>query len=424
MAGLDDDKKRKQAMVAAPSQYVQEVQNSPGMRALRSIRQGFQDMGARRDTALDNIGASMRGPQPINGGGGSTGVQPPVARPPIAAAPATRLPAVAVRPPARPVAAQVANPAGPAPQAGASAPAGGVPSPDRVVGSVNGRPITQSQADAAGARLPVARGPVVAGPNGSYVASTYPVQGATTQQQNPQPAVAMPTRVAPQADTYLTRQETEARKALMGRLDSMAFANSFAAGRGSKSARNLQGDIVRAMTELTGQGGRAAVDVAGGDREAIARQNITELEQAGATNRTGAEQAGALQRTAMEVGQPKNITDEEGYYLSQSNNIATPVTRADGTAVRAPRAAADGQVTPAAALESLMKEYEIESATAGDTLSTPEVRAQAQQRLQQIGQQVQVLRGGGGAKAVKRTGTAPDGRKVVEYTDGTMAYAD
>lgn len=389
---------------------------APGHAAGTAVRQGLSDIPSntlrtaarfaapvlRNVANASNFAAGVAGREPVFSA-------PAPVRPPVAASPST--PAVAggggsagMGPAARAPARQVANPAVRVPQAGASAPGGGVLSQPRTYVNDAGQPAV---VPAELARSVVNGTPTYtnAGAPAASAARSVPVAMPQFAQQAAQAApvsqqVTMPR--PPVADAYNTRQAAEQRQKLLADIDSMQFQLR---GKATRSARGAMADLAQVQAGLVNTAGAQAIDVAGGDRDAALKQNLTGFEQQSATQRTGMEQAGALQRTGIEqeganyrtgieTNRPSYVTDADGNYLSISGGTAAPVNRSDGTMVRMPRAAAEGQLTPQAILESLDKQYEIESATAGDTASTPEARELASQRLLQIDQQRQSLLGG------------------------------
>jgi hypothetical protein len=356
---------------------------------------------ARRPTPAISTAAPQASPAPR-----AAPARPVAARPTIVA----------------PAAAPAVNPAGPASQAGASAPAGGVPSADRVVGSVNGRPITRAQADAAGARLQTTSGPVAMGSNGSYAAPTSPSAGSPTAQQ-PLPLVAArPQVTAPRADTYDTRQEAEMRKSLAARIDSALFANSFAAGRGSRSARQMQEGLTRALADLSSQGTDAAVRMAGGDRDAAGAVSVANLREQGESERQAQAIAGdqAIEATrqsgedrrARYANRPqreKVVTADGAYGILGDDGSFQPAVGPDGKPVMAPRERGSTLQD-----DTVVNAYtaQRESILAQDAL-TDDAKAAIQQQLQELdasalGQRYVAALGGGSAAPVAAPAGAVD----------------
>jgi len=290
-------------------------------------------------------------------------------------------------------AAPVRNPAGRVPAAGAPAPAGGVaasaagviPAPGfaNVQGaarngfSVNlgagnvggGGPVPQSVAssvtngvptydNASIARLNARNG--VAAPTSTGASLPLPTAYPAAPVATPNLAVNVPRPVA--ADPYTPREANGDLKRIADTIDTELFRNSFAADRGSRSAREAQAQMLGTLAALGGKRLDVAANVASGDRDTAARYDLTGMDETGQnqrallgdqgqTTRTGMEQEGADRRqylqTLAEMGKPETYTDASGNVLRVSGTSATPVTGPDGKPVKAPMTKADGMVTPA-----------------------------------------------------------------------------
>ena len=105
--------------------------------------------------------------------------------------------------------------------------------------------------------------------------------------------------------------------------------------------------------------------------------------------------------------------------MLRNDGSVTTLRDEAGKPIQTPEPAVAGALTPAALLES----YSAQAQAINEGLGTPEEKAQQQAALRAdpiygslFGQQ-------GGGKQVKRTGTL-NGRKVVEYSDGSVAYQE
>ena len=120
------------------------------------------------------------------------------------------------------------------------------------------------------------------------------------------------------------------------------------------------------------------------------------------------------------IEKPQYITDDQRRYLRVGPDGATPVTDASGAAIQMPQAATTGQITPA-------MQYEQTAKTLQALIANPPMTADPayDQQVASVRQQLEGMTGGQkqGGKAVVKTGML-NGRKVVQYADGTTEYAE
>lgn len=248
------------------------------------------------------------------------------------------------------------NPASSAPSAGAAAPAGGVAAPSpggQVLGTFNGRQITQADSDRLSAALPTASGPVVMGPNGSFAASTTPLS-APAAAQAPQQIAAPAARTT--IDTFAQRDAAKARDAELGRLNSVISRMEFGPGAlNNPGERQLYAQLVAQRNGLIQQQGTLAGSDINSQRDAATSLDVSSATQAGANARTAADNAGAMDRTVLQeagatgramIQPPEYKQDENGNLVQVSGTSATPVT-ADGQPLKVPVTKAQGGLQPA-----------------------------------------------------------------------------
>jgi hypothetical protein len=150
------------------------------------------------------------------------------------------------------------------------------------------------------------------------------------------------------ADAYNVREASDQNKQIADTLQSEIFRNSLAAGRGSRSARSAQADMLQTLAQLGGKQLDVAANVAGGDRDAAVGTDRVGLEQIGANQRALLADTGATTRTGMldsgetnrsvlkslaELKKPTQVTDASGNLLQVTGTSATPVLGADGKPV-------------------------------------------------------------------------------------------
>lgn len=146
--------------------------------------------------------------------------------------------------------------------------------------------------------------------------------------------------------------------------------------KGSPSARRAVADAI-----LGQLGARNAASAAGQAAGNALLQGGVELEQGaneGAARRRldaatfSADDAYRRRALQEEINRPTLQTDAEGNLLSVSGTQATPVTSADGSAVRLQRQVEPGQITPAL----LLNAYNEQVKAINEGLGTPEEKAQ------------------------------------------------
>lgn len=282
---------------------------------------------------------------------------PPAAVAPAAPVPAPRTPAQLEQASRDEIAArtQAPNTSRPA-DVGASLPAGG--GGTDIVGTFNGRQITRAQSDAIAGKLPTV--------GGGGLADAVGVQPAAPvlARQNTAAAYGAPT--APQAAPADLRAANEADAKLRSDIDSQLFRMSFAAGRPGREGRAAQ----QAMTQLMGlqQGsvegqGKRAVDIAGGDRNAVLDTNRTTagLATSDADRALRAQQGSEtlqLQREGQNKGGQVLTGDDGTASLLRPDGSLAPLTSQDGGAFRPRAAASTGEITPAGRLDFIGKQIE------------------------------------------------------------------
>lgn len=217
------------------------------------------------------------------------------------------------------------TPAGAAPAAGAPGAAGGGADPNRVLGTFNGRQITQAQADELAGKLPTANSmPAVSG--GNYVASTG-VRRPTAEGAAELGRVARPVAQAgaPMTDNYYIRQSMEQQRGVMNDIDSQLFALR---GRGMsyRSGRDAAAQLLATKAGIANAGLANASGAAGDERNT--RANIS-LQNAQAQN------AQTLQDAQIEGQQQIARGNNQTQLAAQAleNRRARrpgPITTADG----------------------------------------------------------------------------------------------
>lgn len=277
---------------------------------------------------------------------------------------------------------------------------------DRVVGTYNGRQITQSEADALAAKLPTASGPVAFGPNGSYVAAT----GSAAPTPTASPAPDAPPAYgfsAPRPDTTRIRVADEARakqiSALQDQLRNIGPLNM-------RSKRDLAATLQAQISQLTGGQGELAQSGANNELDAATR-----LQQQGMSDAANAAVAQAAQqgedRRALLAQQGE--TGRTAYrefgdtYRNERNVQATLATRP------VPSTTADNKLQSDLAA-SAQKFLEGVTPAGKDGTYSDEQIAAAQASAQQ-------LYGVQEAPPVEGAQRAPDGNWYVKNDDGSYS---
>jgi hypothetical protein len=198
-----------------------------------------------------------------------------------------------------------------------------------VIGQFNGRDIRASEA----AQL---AGPAVQG----LGAPTAPAMQAPALPQ--MPAAPIPSNL-PRLDPSRTQAGDEATRGVMQEIESQLFRNSFAAGRGSRSARGLQGQLTQALAGLAPTLGASAdaadarnVQARTALAQTQAQQNAAQLQAqtAAGINERRAQAAELVAQIGAGARPPTLITGEQGAFSLGPNGQAVPVLAPDGSQVR------------------------------------------------------------------------------------------
>jgi hypothetical protein len=304
-----------------------------------------------------------------------------------------------------------------------------VPSADQTVrpttvldggGTFNGRPVADLLRNP---RNPISIMPSDAAPVAAPAASVT----APTQAGAPPTATApVLTRRAFRSPDAMSkfhnqREDRELVRDVASRIDSELFRNSFAVGRGSRSARMAQAQLTGALAQLAGDGNQAASNVQIADDNnrtgrAIAGANNAAESQIAAANNAAQEQiAESRARSAERIADMQSesaLTDDAGNVLLRRGAVATPVATPDGKPVRAAPTAATGQITAQDRLKALTEQLTAESASLQPNA----------ERIAALQQQVDALTTGG-ATAPSAT-PAPAGYTQVGTKDGKPVYRD
>lgn len=325
---------------------------------------GFNDTLNQRQSTFQNAMRTnserqatlyqQRTGQPLRPAPASPPAAPPVAVPP------TRQPVAATPTLARP-----ATAGAPAQGAATTTDTG-----SRVVGSFNGRTITQADADALAQKLPTSSGPVVMGPNGSYAAASGAAPGrvATTAPNAPVNATSVqaPTLVMPRTLSGDLEGAEKERQARLGDIDSAMFGLR---GRlNSRGRRDLYATLIGQQNQLT----RDRVNqVTGLETEGARLANAGAIEQARLGTQVGegnANRALRSQEVATDATLKREATaaaalrpmvtlrSEHGATsLLRNDGTLTPLVGADGTPFR--EAVTDGStVTDATLFDAYRKD--------------------------------------------------------------------
>ena len=350
-------------------------------------------------------------------------------------------------PPSAP-AAPVRNPAGRVPAAGAPAPAGGVaasvpparaaaaiPAAPANFGNVQGTQLRPGDANtftfSNGKTVPV---PGMNAPSGTAANASplpLPTPYAAAPAPTPNMTVNVPRPVV--ADPYNTRQANDQLKRIADTIDINLFRNSFAADRGSRSARDAQAQMLGTLAALGGKQLDAAVNVAGGDRDAAARYDLTGMEQGAANQRALLQDQGETTRQGMGDASRERqqylqslsdlqksastVTDENGNLIRiGALGDASPVLGADGKPVRPAQTRAD---RPDA--NTIVTNYTAQKKVLDDAAAiTGKPADYSSLDASPLGQAYQQVLGGKAAVPAGYTlvGTTKDGKKVFRDANG------
>lgn len=216
-----------------------------------------------------------------------------------------------------------------------------------------------------------------------------PVAMTPAAQQQPQ-APALPMQMAPgsvaRADPSRTRAGDEATRGVMQEIESQLFRNSFAAGRGSRSARGLQGQLTQALAGLAPTLGASAdaadarnVQARTALAQTQAQQNAAQLQAqtAAGINERRAQAAELVAQIGAGARPPTLLTGEQGAFSIGPNGQAVPVLAPDGSQVRPAGGGGQG-IRP----DTLFKEFNARiAAIQGDPTLSPELKAQQVEQL-------------------------------------------
>lgn len=307
-------------------------------------------------------------------------------------------------------------PASPTVNAGATAPAGVAPTnPTGPIKLTMGDPNTYTDANGVVKAVP---GLLAAAGNAQPAAPTSPViaaannraaqvQGANT---NAQTAAITAGRLG-QADATAFLNPLNPQAEIMRRLE---MSQTSAAGRGSPQARRLLAEAI--MGQLGAANNASAIQqrdlggiaATGARLEADSQEAFAARQQDASKVNANAQQI--YDAMNQELNKPQYVTDAAGNFQAVRNGVASPVADANGAALKM----AQGD-TSNDRLKSLAPIYvellKGNAATIADPLATPEAKAEAQTRTQQI----QALLGGGqeqpAASEAPKAGTVVDGYK-------------
>lgn len=216
-----------------------------------------------------------------------------------------------------------------------------------------------------------------------------PVAMTPAAQQQPQPP-ALPMQMAPgsvaRVDPSRTRAGDEATRGVMQEIESQLFRNSFAAGRGSRSARGLQGQLTQALAGLAPTLGASAdaadarnVQARTALAQTQAQQNAAQLQAqtAAGINERRAQAAELVAQIGAGARPPTLLTGEQGAFSIGPNGQAVPVLAPDGSQVRPAGGGGQG-IRP----DTLFKEFNARiAAIQGDPTLSPELKAQQVEQL-------------------------------------------
>lgn len=214
------------------------------------------------------------------------------------------------------------------------------------------------------------------------------------------------------------REDRELVRDVASRIDSELFRNSFAVGRGSRSARMAQAQLTGALAQLAGDGNQAASNVQIADDNnrtgrAIAGANNAAESQIAAANNAAQEQiAESRARSAERIADMQSesaLTDDAGNVLLRRGAVATPVATPDGKPVRAAPTAATGQITAQDRLKALTEQLTAESASLQPNA----------ERIAILQQQVDALTTGGATAPSQITATNPKTGERMSYNQAT-----
>lgn len=275
--------------------------------------------------------------------------------------------------------------------------------------------------------------PVYNGTGASVAAAGGPSQGATVTGQLA--SFAMPQRTLPQevvapanqAGQYQARGRQGgiiANPNAMSALDRIRSLGSDPSLRGSPSLRKLAAEQIMQEAGLANDERQSALST-GDQADLAAVNNNAQANEAFAQRRFDASKFNVgvdLQKRELEAKQRAPFEQQPilrsldgGTSVLRRDGTLSALTNSDGTSFRVLDPSQRTTVSPDAEFKALTDELTAMSQFPGD--GTEQRRGQIQTRMAQLTGQ------SGQAKQVKRTGTL-DGRRVVEYQDGTKAFLD
>lgn len=276
---------------------------------------------------------------------------------------------------------------------------------------LTGKPIDQVRKEAAAGAVGFQRGlPAVGSPVANHVSAVGGGQGASIK--NP------------------GEEERRLENALSGA--------TFRTAR-SRGARAQQDGMVRGLMDLYGQRQQIEADANRNQVNANTALAVEGMRSDTAIEDGNADRAANLQRTMVDADLQREATTAQGRRFARTltttngttsvvrdDGSVTPLTDAQGNPVRE-RVASEGAVTPQDELKFLGDQraallQDPGYGVAGED-GKPDPRVS---QVEQIDARIEQIFGRGapaGGKQIKRTGTL-NGRKVVEYSDGTTEYTD
>jgi hypothetical protein len=280
--------------------------------------------------------------------------------------------------------------------------------PQDIVGTFNGRNITKSESDKLagstnfGAAGAPAIAPVLARAPAAYQAPSVNLSGnlagADTERK------ALISRLGEQLGN-IGELNTRGKRDLAGQILGLQAGLT-------RAGFDQAGDLTRTGAQLNAQGADAALN---------ANANADDNADARAAQATES----ALTRKFSFDNSGTNVRGANGDTYLQRGSTVAPVLGPDGKPFKAAPDKSDGAVTPEVIYKALSAERAailanaVDPASAQSLLAAYDASPRGQQLAAMEGNQGQ----GAAAKTVVRTGTTADGRKVVQYSDGSTELA-
>lgn len=288
--------------------------------------------------------------------------------------------------------------------------------PEDVVGTFNGRTITKGESDRlaggtsfgnAGAAPAQGVVPMLARAPSSYQAPGTNLGGNTGGADTERKALIQ--RLGVQLDG-IGKLDTRGKRDLAGQILTLQSGLT-------RDAFDQAGDLTKAGAQLNVDAGKAALDA------------NSRADETGATLAADANE-NALKRKFEFDNSGTTVRGADGGVYLQRGTTAAPVLGPDGKPFKGGPDKSEGGVTPEGVYKSLAAERAAILANAVDPASAKTLldAYDASPRGQQLASMESQALGGAaapaaGAKTVARTGTTPDGRKVIQYSDGTTEVA-